>query len=520
MKFIKPIFIFIFSACLMACNDNKTEDKPSSISQTELLTLFSFDTQKDVYENLQYLSSFNMDNPYHVNGKTIRFTCLTPEDIDAAQGTFSLIVEGKVNDTPFKEVLCFKGFKTNAPEEEEDNTVSEEELLSIFIFDKNETVTEALADLERFKGEKHINNKLVSIDEIRILKQDAVLGSFTIEVSGNVNGKHPFSQGLDFTGFSPEAEIPANRPSDFNMAARASVQTAQGKNIYDTDFDMFYREGRTDEFALQLKDFLTISSSDTDGTPYIFNEEDMQSTSLTDIRYDTGKNVLFMKVKYKEHISPELSIPFNHNEYYRQFVSVNTEETGKYYQSGVLHYIDEHGSGGHLFNLFITVRDGFRAEYMASQKTGEHINYSVRLLGPDDKELASFDIMAEGFRELKNLATELIIDGGEYSELIRNRLTGNVDAEELIKSSFNQLVTKLSFSYKGFNELIYSPEHTLYSDTEKSLYFKDVVIEFHSTVKESNGDLTLNVVLSSVNGYIIDSVIPIRHFLQNSDFGK
>ena len=61
----------------MACNDNKTEDKPSSISQTELLTLFSFDTQKDVYENLQYLSSFNMDNPYHVNGKTIRFTCLT-----------------------------------------------------------------------------------------------------------------------------------------------------------------------------------------------------------------------------------------------------------------------------------------------------------------------------------------------------------------------------------------------------------------------------------------------------------
>ena len=130
--------------------------------------------------------------------------------------------------------------------------------------------------------------------------------------------------------------------------------------------------------------------------------------------------------------------------------------------------------------------------------------------------------MAEGFRELKNLATELIIDGGEYSELIRNRLTGNVDAEELIKSSFNQHVTKLSFSYsyEDFNELIYSPEHTLYSDTEKLLYFKDVVIEFHSTVKESNGDLTLNVVLSSVNGYIIDSVIPIRHFLLNSDFGK
>lgn len=112
MKIVKLISFFCFLAVLFtACHKNKAGDEIASVTPEELRTLFRFDTQKDVYENLQSLNSFDKEKPYQIKGKTIVISRLTPEDIDALQGSFNLTVAGTVNRTPFQETLAFKGFK-------------------------------------------------------------------------------------------------------------------------------------------------------------------------------------------------------------------------------------------------------------------------------------------------------------------------------------------------------------------------------------------------------------------------
>lgn len=67
----------------------------------------------------------------------------------------------------------------------------------------------------------------------------------------------------------------------------------------------------------------------------------------------------------------------------------------------------------------------------------------------------------------------------------------------------------------------YSPNmHLLYSDTDKSLYFNNVILEYQSIVKERDGSITLTTKLSSVNGKIIDIIVPVTRFLLSSDLEK
>ena len=534
MRNLKEIIcFFLLTVLLMACHKN-TEDEFTTVTSNELRSLFSFDTQKDVYDNLQMITSFNKEKKYHINGKIIEIHKCTPDNIDASKGQFSLIVAGTANHTPFQETLDFNGFKIKTPDEDHDgengksnnsqemnDSITSEELMGIFIFDKSQTVTVALTGLDQFNGEKHINGKSVLIENITIMQQDPQSATFTLLVTGKVNGTKEFQQTLYFDGFTPEdKEESVNKPTDYNMAKRASVQIAPGKNIYEPNFDAFYREKKADAFAVQLKDFITISSSNNDGIPYTYSREDMQNSSLTDFRYDNGEKKLYFKVKYKSLTSPEVYIPFDHNEYYKFFVSVNDLETGKYYQSGVLHYLEETGDGGYLFNRFLTARPGFLVQYRSAMAVGQDISYSVKLLSSDYQELAQFDIVTSKFKDLKNLKNELIITGGEYSDFIRERLKDNVDLGELVKRTFTQNINKLRFSINS-TSVSYSPNlHSLYSDTDKSLYFNNVILEYQSIVKERDGSITLNTRLSSVNGKIMDIIVPVTRFLLSSDLEK
>ena len=52
------------------------------------------------------------------------------------------------------------------------------------------------------------------------------------------------------------------------------------------------------------------------------------------------------------------------------------------------------------------------------------------------------------------------------------------------------------------------------------LYFNDVYIEYQSIVKETDGSFTMLVKLSSVNGRILDEIIPIKRFLLSSDLNN
>lgn len=79
-------------------------------------------------------------------------------------------------------------------------------------------MTVVLADLEQFNGEKHINGKSIFIDKIIVQQQDTQSGTFTLLVTGNVNGQKDFEETLDFAGFALEKkEEPVNKPTDYNM---------------------------------------------------------------------------------------------------------------------------------------------------------------------------------------------------------------------------------------------------------------------------------------------------------------
>lgn len=534
MKLFKQISYFCFlMAILIACHKN-IENEFTTVTSEELYSLFNFDIQKDVYENLQLLHSFNKEKQYHVNGKIIVISKYTADNVDASQGEFNLSINGTVNHIPFQQTLKLNGFKIKIPEEtnnnenkkneknedvQEDIIISTEELKSLFSFDTSQTMQVLLTDLEKFKGEKHINGKLITINEVSVKQQDIKSGTFTLLVTGKINSKMEFRQTLNFTGvIFEEKEKPVNKPTDYNMAQRANIQITNGKNIYESNFDTFYRENKVDEFALQLKDFITVSSSNNDGQPYIYTQEDMQNTSFSDMRYEAGEKKLYLKVTYKGNTSPELFIYFDKNEYYQPFVTVNKAETGKYYQSGILHYTEEIGNGGYLFNQFVKARKDFKAEYQSHQNAGEYIYYSIKLLSPSYKELAQFDVAVNGFKELVNLKNELIITGGRYSDYIRTNLNKNTNIEGLIKNSFYKNIENLLFSINGTTPLFYSSEdHLLFNEDDKCLYFKDVIIEYHSIEKDRKGDITLKVKLSSINGTILDEIIPINHFLLSSD---
>lgn len=118
------------------------------------------------------------------------------------------------------------------------------------------------------------------------------------------------------------------------------------------------------------------------------------------------------------------------------------------------------------------------------------------------------------------MKNELIITGGEYSDFIRERLKANVDLGEIVKRTFTQNINKLRFSINS-TSVSYSPNlHSLYSDTDKSLYFNNVILEYQSIVKERDGSITLNTRLSSVNGKIMDIIVPVTRFLLSSDLEK
>lgn len=94
MKFVKLVPLFLLLALLAgACSKNRI-DRKISITQTELRTLFTFDVNKDVYENLELLKSFDKEKQYRINGKSVIVNRLSSEAADASQGCFKLVVSG------------------------------------------------------------------------------------------------------------------------------------------------------------------------------------------------------------------------------------------------------------------------------------------------------------------------------------------------------------------------------------------------------------------------------------------
>ena len=90
----------------------------------------------------------------------------------------------------------------------------------------------------------------------------------------------------------------------------------------------------------------------------------------------------------------------------------------------------------------------------------------------------------------------------------------------IIRNTFKNNISNLHFLINNTRLLYSDSDHSLYNNENKPLYFNDVYIEYQSIVKETDGSFTMLVKLSSVNGRILDEIIPIKRFLLSSDLNN
>ena len=221
------------------------------------------------------------------------------------------------------------------------------------------------------------------------------------------------------------------------MVSRAVAAWKTDVNyLKDFDFDTLYRLKDNSKFtAAYLQKFINLSSSGVGGSKhYTFTPADWANTTVSDVRYvgsSTSGQVAFT-ITYKGRKNSSLGVEMNKNEYYRNQISVNTEEVSKLYMRGVY----EHADLLHT-SLLNYDRDKF-VTYPTGKQKNDGLNsmtLSIQLVAKDghDTELANFNVELTGFKPLSALDKELLIanstDVGKFfGKYFRSKADGDYSA--------------------------------------------------------------------------------------------
>lgn len=307
--------------------------------------------------------------------------------------------------------------------------VTTDDIVKFFNLDKQMNVYQATEKAKADLGNKTVNGKQLNVTSVSVVKSDEEKGTFTLRVTGNSGGK-TFTKDVDYTGF-------AQKPNDYAMASRAVAKWKEGVDyLKDFDFDTLYRLKDNRKFtAAYLQKFINLSSSSVAGSKhYTFTPADWENTTVSDVRYvggSTSGQVAFT-ITYKGRKNSSVGVEMNKNEYYRNQISVNTEEVSKLYMRGVYEHTDLlHTS---LLNYD---RDKFVTYPTGKQKNdgSNSMTLSIQLVAKDghDTELANFNVELTGFKPLSALDKELLIanstDVGKFfGKYFRSKADGDYSA--------------------------------------------------------------------------------------------
>ena len=307
--------------------------------------------------------------------------------------------------------------------------VTTDDIVKFLNLDKQQNVYQALETAKSSLGNKTVNGKALNITAVDVLKSDEEKGTFTLRVVGNSGGK-TFTKDVEYTNF-------AQKPNDYEMVSRAVAAWKTDVNyLKDFDFDTLYRLKDNRKFtAAYLQKFINLSSSSVGGSKhYTFTPADWANTTVSDVRYvggSTSGQVAFT-ITYKGRKNSLVGVEMNKNEYYRNQISVNTEEVSKLYMRGVYEHTDLlHTS---LLNYD---RDKFVTYPTGKQKNdgSNSMTLSIQLVAKDghDTELANFNVELTGFKPLSALDKELLIanstDVGKFfGKYFRSKADGDYSA--------------------------------------------------------------------------------------------
>ena len=325
----------------------------------------------------------------------------------------------------------------------EQNTaeVTTDDIVKFLNLDKQQNVYQALETAKASLGNKMVNGKALNVTAVDVLNSDEEKGTFTLRVMGNSGGK-TFTKDVEYTNF-------AQKPNDYEMVSRAVAAWKTYVNyLKDFDFDTLYRLKDNRKFtAAYLQKFINLSSSSVGGSKhYTFTPADWANTTVSDVRYvgsSTSGQVAFT-ITYKGRKNSSVGVEMNKNEYYRNQISVNTEEVSKLYMRGVY----EHADVFHT-SLFKFDSEKF-VPYLKSKRRDDGTNaitLSIQLVAKDghDTELANFDVELTGFKPLSALDNDLTIGSSiELRDFFAKRYKSKADGD--YSAAVSRLNTKLWFN--------------------------------------------------------------------------
>ena len=319
--------------------------------------------------------------------------------------------------------------------------VTTDDIVKFLNLDKQQNVYQALETAKASLGNKTVNGKALIVTAVDVLNSDEEKGTFTLRVTGNSGGK-TFTKDVEYVGF-------AQKPNDYEMVSRAVAAWKTDVNyLKDFDFDTLYRLKDNSKFtAAYLQKFINLSSSSVGGNKhYTFTPADWANTTVSDVRYvgsSTSGQVAFT-ITYKGRKNSSLGVEMNKNEYYRNQISVNTEEVSKLYMRGVY----EHADVFHT-SLFKFDSEKF-VPYLKSKRRDDGTNaitLSIQLVAKDghDTELANFDVELTGFKPLSALDNDLTIGSSiELRDFFAKRYKSKADGD--YSAAVSRLNTKLWFN--------------------------------------------------------------------------
>ena len=319
--------------------------------------------------------------------------------------------------------------------------VTNDDIVKFLNLDKQQNVYQALKTAKASLGNRTVNGKALNVTAVDVLNSDEEKGTFMLRVTGNSGGK-TFTKDVEYVGF-------AQKPNDYEMVSRAVAAWKTDVNyLKDFDFDTLYRLKDNSKFtAAYLQKFINLSSSSVGGSKhYTFTPADWANTTVSDVRYvgsSTSGQIAFT-ITYKGRKNSSVGVEMNKNEYYRNQISVNTEEVSKLYMRGVY----EHADVFHT-SLFKFDSEKF-VPYLKSKRRDDGTNaitLSIQLVAKDghDTELANFDVELTGFKPLSALDNDLTIGSSiELRDFFAKRYKSKVDGD--YSAAVSGLNTKLWFN--------------------------------------------------------------------------
>lgn len=329
----------------------------------------------------------------------------------------------------------------NPSTEQKAAEVTNDDIVKFLNLDKQQNVYQALETAKASLGNRTVNGKALNVTAIDVLNSDEEKGTFTLRVMGNSSGK-TFTKDVEYVGF-------AQKPNDYEMVSRAVAAWKTDVNyLKDFDFDTLYRLKDNSKFtAAYLQKFINLSSSSVGGSKhYTFTPADWANTTVSDVRYVGGSTSgqIAFTITYKGRKNSSVGVEMNKNEYYRNQISVNTEEVSKLYMRGVYEHAD-------VFHTSLFKYDSEKfVPYLKSKRRDDGTNaitLSIQLVAKDghDTELAKFDVELTGFKPLSVLDNDLTIGSSiELRDFFAKRYKSKADGD--YSAAVSRLNTKLWFN--------------------------------------------------------------------------